>query len=116
MTFITAQPRRSYHYHSATKKSLLSKFNAWAITEESDHHVAWVGAAITAMAAVFFPLTMTVVLLNGAAFGLIIAAMASLAAVVITNLAAMPVKLTIPFFVLGVLADLAIMITSFFIK
>jgi hypothetical protein len=116
MTFITTQPRTTYQYHLATKKSLLSKFNAWATKEESEHHVAWVGAAITVMAAVFFPLTMAVILLNGAIFGLIIAAMVSLSVVVITNLAAMPVKLTIPFFLLGVIADVAIIIASFFIK
>jgi hypothetical protein len=116
MTFIATQPRTTYQYHSATKRSLLSKFNAWATKEESDYHVAWVGASIIAMAAVFFPLTMTAILLNGAVFGLIIAAMASLSVVVITNLAAMPVKLTIPFFLLGVIADVAIITASFFIK
>ena len=116
MTFITTQPRTTYQYRSATKRSLLSKYNAWATKEESDHHFAWVGASITVMTAVFFPLTMAVILMNGAVFALIIAAMASLALVVITNLAAMPVKLTIPFFLLGLLTDVALITISFFIK
>jgi len=59
---------------------------------------------------------MMVILLNGASFGLIILAMASLAWVVITNLAAMPVKYTISFFALGVLADATAIVVSFFIK
>ncbi|HEY4875542.1 MAG TPA: hypothetical protein VIH86_08230 [Puia sp.] len=117
MTFITSQPETSYQYQLATKrKNLFSKFNEWAAVEEAEFHVAWVGAAVISMAAVFFPLTMTLVLFNGASFGLIIASMASLTLVVITNLAAMPVKFTIPFFVLGVLADVVIIFTSFFIK
>jgi hypothetical protein len=117
MTFITSQPATSYRSYSDTKrKTLFSKFNDWAAAEEAEFHIAWVGTAVISMAAVFFPLTMTVVLFNGASFGLIIAAMASLTLVVITNLAAMPVKFTIPFFVLGVLADVVIIFTSFFIK
>ena len=117
MTFITTQSKTSFQYHlNSKRKTLASKFIDWADVEETEHHVAWVGAAVTSMAAVFFPLTMTVVLLNGAVFGLIIAAMASLTLVVITNLAAMPVKYTIPFFLLGALADIVIIFASFFIK
>ena len=117
MTFITTQSKTSFQYHlNSKRKTLASKFIDWATEEEAEYHIAWVGASITSMAAVFFPLTMTIVLLNGALFGLIIAAMASLAVVVITNLAAMPVKYTIPFFVLGVLVDLGVIFASFFIK
>ena len=79
MTFISTQVGKTHQYELTTGKSLLSDYIEWAAKEESDHHVAWVGAAILSMAAIFFPLTMTAVLLNGAAFGLIIATMASLA-------------------------------------
>jgi hypothetical protein len=117
MTFITTQLKTSYQYHLAKKrKTLISKFIDWATEEEAEYHIAWVGASVTSMSAIFFPLTMTIVLFNGALFGLIIAAMASLVLVVITNLAAMPVKYTIPFFVLGVLVDIGVIFTSFFIK
>ena len=56
---------------------------------------------------------MALVLLNGASFGLIVAAMGSLAVVVISNLAALPTKYTIPLFFLGILIDLAIVVASF---
>lgn len=58
---------------------------------------------------------MTVILMNGAVFGLIVGAMASLCLVVITNLAALPTKYTIPFFFLGTLIDIALIAMSFWI-
>jgi uncharacterized membrane protein (UPF0136 family) len=116
MTFISTQVGITHQYRLTTRKSFLSTFTLWAAKQEAEYHVAWVGAAIVLMAGVFFPLTMSVVLLNGAEFGLIIASMASLAIVVITNLAAMPVKLTIPFLILGILTDLVVVFASFFIN
>jgi|HubBroStandDraft_6_1064221.scaffolds.fasta_scaffold1282142_1 hypothetical protein len=116
MTFITTQPQPVYAYHLARRRSWFKLFSEWANQEDIDHHIAWVGGTVTSMAAVFFPLTMTSILLNGAAFGLIIAAMTSLTLVVITNLAAMPVKYTIPIFCLAVITDMAIVVASFFIK
>jgi uncharacterized membrane protein (UPF0136 family) len=115
MTFISTQVDRKHPYQLNAGKSLLSTFNAWAANQELEYHVAWVGVSIISMAGIFFPITMTAVLLNGATFGLIIAAMASLAIVVITNLAAMPVKLTVPFLLLGVLTDLVVIFASFFV-
>ncbi|MFI5152889.1 MAG: hypothetical protein ACHQET_06110 [Chitinophagales bacterium] len=98
---------------SAKRISPLSKFLRWSEEQDQKHHIGWVGISVTLMAAVFFPLTMTLVLLNGASFGLIVAAMGSLALVVISNLAALPTKYTIPLFFLGILIDLAIVVASF---
>jgi uncharacterized membrane protein (UPF0136 family) len=117
MTYILSQPETlQQHTNAQQKKSLLSYFFKWAANEDEEHHIAWVGVSITVMTAVFFPLTMAAILMNGAAFGLIIAAMVSLVLVVTTNLASMPTRYTIPFFFLGILIDLGVIITSFFIK
>src|SRR5947209_1311614 len=83
----------------ARRQKAVSRFLTW-INREEKNRIAWVGISITAMAAVFFPLTMSAILFNGAVFKLIIGAMVSLALVVITNLAALPVKYTIPAFFL----------------
>ncbi len=99
-------------YISETKTSLLAYFLQWAKQQEKNH-IAWVGVSITAMAAVFFPMTMSAILFNGAHFGLIIGAMFALALVVITNLADLPTKYTIPSFVLGIIIDLGLIIASF---
>ena len=113
---ISSHSETKYQYHLAAKKpSVLTRFFQWAANEDAERHIVWVGASVTAMAAVFFPLTMSVVLLNGAQFSLIIAAMAAFVMVVATNLAAMETKYTIPLFFLGILTDAIIVVASFFI-
>ncbi|SRR5579871_119810 len=117
MEYITRNPESAYVYHmAARRKSAISRFFQWAAKEDAEHHIGWVGATVTSMTAVFFPLTMAAILINGGAFGLIIVAMASLALVVITNLAALSTKYTIPFFFLGVLTNIAVVVASFIIK
>jgi hypothetical protein len=96
------------------RKSATARFLTWLNSEEKNR-IAWVGISITAMAAVFFPLTMAAILFNGAVFKLIIGAMISLALVVITNLAALPTKYTIPAFFLGIGIDAVLIVASFFI-
>jgi hypothetical protein len=114
MTFITSQPR--ILSHEAHKDSLPLRFIQWATGEEEQHHIAWVGISILCMTAVFFPLSMSVILLNGAAFGLIITAMISLVLVFITNVASLPTRYTIPVFFLGILIDAGAIIASFVIR
>jgi hypothetical protein len=97
------------------KKSLWSAFILWATNEDKEHHIGWVGITITSMAAVFFPITMSVIMFNGAHFGMIIAGMMPLALVVTTNLAALPTRYTIPFFFLGILVDAGVIAASFFL-
>jgi hypothetical protein len=105
-----------YTYHLAEKRpSAVSRFFQWSAGEDVERHIGWVGITVTIMTAIFFPLTMAVILHNGASFGLIVAAMVSLTMVVITNLAALPTKYTIPFFFLGILIDVVAIGFSFFI-
>lgn len=105
-------------FHSFPVKDIqytfFDRFLDWTKKEEKNH-IAWVGISITAMSAVFFPVTMSAILYNGAVFKLIIGAMISLALVVISNLAALPTKYTIPAFLLGIVIDFALIIASFLI-
>jgi hypothetical protein len=113
MTYIISQSSTQQFYPGLKEKKFpLQRFIAWATEEDKERHIVWVGATITAMAAVFFPLTMSVILINGASFGLIITAMVSLSIVVVTNLAAMPTRYTIPFFLLGILIDLIVVVIA----
>jgi hypothetical protein len=95
-------------------KNLLTRFLAWTKKEEKNH-IAWVGISITAMSAVFFPITMSAILFNGAIFKLIIGAIFSLALVVIASLAALPTKYTIPAFLTGIIIDIVLIMASFII-
>jgi hypothetical protein len=106
-----------YTYQPATgQPSAAARFFQWAAGEDKERHIGWVGITVTTMTAIVFPLTMAVILMNGAIFGLIIGAMASLALVVVTNLAALPTKYTIPFYFLGILIDIVVIGLSLFIK
>ena len=100
----------------AVNPSLIGRFFDWATREDVTHHIGWVGVSIIAMTAVFFPITMSAILFNGASFGLIIAAMVPLVAVFVTTLAALPTKYTIPFFFAGALAELIIAVVSFWAR
>jgi hypothetical protein len=68
------------------------------------------------MSVIFFPITMSVILFNGAMLTLIMGAMISLAAVVITNLAALPTKFTIPALILGIVMDVVLIVISFILR
>ena len=116
MEYTIAHPHERVQYTPFVKKaSVFTRFFKWAAAQDQVNHVGWVGITVTAMGAVFFPLAMTVILINGASFGLIMAAMAALVLVVVTNLSALPTKYTIPFFLLGVLTDIVVIVASFFI-
>src|SRR5450432_3754877 len=95
-------------------ETILTRFLNWT-KEEEKNRIAWLGISITMMTAVFFPLTMVSILMQGASFKLIIGAMFSLILVVIPNLAALPTKYTIPAFATGVGIDLLLITASFFI-
>lgn len=112
MNTITYQPGLSDYSIQNKHKSYASRLISW-LNREEKNRIAWVGISVTLMAAVFFPITMAAILFNGAIFKLIIGAMFAFALVVITNLAALPVKYTIPAFVLGGLIDIVLIIVSF---
>ncbi|HXB43816.1 MAG TPA: hypothetical protein VNV85_07155 [Puia sp.] len=117
MTYIISRPEALQQQINAhEKRSTFARFIQWATQEDQEHHIAWVGGSITVMTAIAFPLTMAAILMNGEIFGLIIVAMVSLVLVVTTNLAAMPTRYTIPFFFMGILIDLGVIVASFLMK
>jgi hypothetical protein len=93
-------------------KNLPARFLTW-IKNEEKNRIAWAGISITVMAAVFFPITMSAILFNGAIFKLIVGAIISLVLVVITNLAALPTKYTIPALLTGIIMDIVLILASF---
>ena len=98
-----------------SRSNVFTSLLEW-INKEEKNRIAWVGISIMTMSAIFFPVTMSAILFNGAIFPLIMGAMISLAIVVITNLAALPVKYTIPAFLLGILIDIILIVTSFMLR
>lgn len=115
MQAITYLPKyRSLPAHRS-RNTVVTRIVDWTKNQEKNH-IAWVGVSITIMSAIFFPITMTAILFNGAMLSLIMGAMISLAAVVITNLAALPTKYTIPALLLGILMDIVLIVISFVLR
>lgn len=100
-------PEYFYPALEGNKESIFSKFMDFCEKQEPNHF-GWVGAGIMSQASVFFPLTLLVILATGASFMLISFSIVALALVVVTNLAALPTKITIPAMALSLLIDIVL--------
>ena len=93
--------------------SLLTRFITWCKAEE-ESRLLWLGIILTAHGCIITPLTVMVVMFNGNNLYLFVLAIAAMGMTLVTNLAALPTKITIPVFVLSILIDLAIVISCAF--
>jgi len=95
------------------KASLLKRFINWC--EGQDHNrMLWIGIALTAHGCIITPITAMFVYLAGTNMFLFSLAIASMGATLVTNLAAVPTKITLPVFIFSVLIDLVIIISCLF--
>lgn len=92
---------------SAAKKSLWKRFISWADSQE-ENRFGWTAFAIAGHGCVFTIITIAVILATGNNFIFWPFAIAAMATSLITNLAAMPTKITIPTLFITVLIDVAI--------
>jgi hypothetical protein len=95
----------------AAPKSLIGRFFDWSKTQE-ERRLLWLGVALSAHGCVLTPLTVLAVVLAGASLPMLVIALVAMMMSLVTNLAAMPTRITIPVFVLSVLIDLTLIITS----
>ena len=106
----TLQQRISATYTTASvKTSTWKRFINWCEGQE-ENRFGWLGAAITAQGCIATPLTLFAIVLSGNLFFFWILAIVAMGAALITNLAALPTKVTIPVFFLSLVVDLAIII------
>ena len=91
----------------ARKQSLLSRFIVWCKSQEK-HRFGWLAVIITVHGCVLTPITLFAIVLSGNNMIFWSMAIAAMGMSLITNLAAMPTKITIPVFFLSVLIDLVI--------
>jgi hypothetical protein len=104
----TIQPTITATY--AGKKpssSLVTKFFDWSLGQDKNRFM-WLGVILAAHGCVLTPLTVMAVLLAGTNMVLFILALVAMGMSLVTNLAAMPTKVTIPVFIFSVLIDIAI--------
>ena len=93
------------------KLSLIQRFRSYCASQEKNR-LMWLGIALAAHGCVLTPITLMAVLMAGSNFILFIAALVAMGVSLVTHLAAMSTKVTIPVFVFSVLMDVAIIIAS----
>lgn len=95
------------HRYSENSVSLISKFMSWSIGQEKNR-LLWLGVFLTLHGCIITPLSVMAVLLAGTNLTLFMIAIVAMGMSLVTNLAAMPTKITIPVFVLSVIIDLIV--------
>ena len=93
------------------KPSLFGKFMTWSENQQ-ENRMLWIGLGVAGHGCVLTPLTIMLVLATGNNLMLFMLATAAMAMVLVTNLAAMPTKITIPVFVFSILIDIGIIVTG----
>ena len=89
--------------------SVFTKFINWC-KEQDENRFMWVGIVLAGHGCILTPLTVMAVLLAGTNIVLFMLAIVAIGMAVVTNLAAMPTKITIPVFILSIIMDIAIVI------
>lgn len=90
--------------------SLLKKFFTWCKGQDENRFM-WIGIALAGHGCILTPLTVMAVLLAGTNMFLFVLAIVAMGTSLVTNLAAMPTKITIPVLALSILIDIAIIIS-----
>lgn len=90
--------------------SLVSKFLNWCSGQEKNRF-GWLALALAGHGCVFTPITMFAVILGGNAIYFWILTIVAMMAALVTNLAAMPTKITIPVFFASLVIDIAIIVS-----
>ena len=108
----TIQTTYNPQYYTATAKvSVFKKFIDWCKSQE-EKRFGWMAAMITLHGCVLAPVTLAFVFLGGNLmlfWGFVIGSMAM---TLISNLAAMPTKFTIPIFFFSVLLDVFVIVAN----
>ena len=112
-TTVLDRTERNYKQRSFSIP-VLTGFMNWSRNQE-DNRIMWVAIALVMHGCVLTPLTVMAVAFTGMNMFLFMAAIIAMGMALVTNLAAMPAKVTIPVFFLSVIIDVVIVIASLFI-
>lgn len=112
MAITTIHPSIPASYSRRIERpSLLASFLHWC-KQQQPNRLLWLGIALTVHGCVLTPITFILVLSSGSnpiMFALVIAAMAM---TVVSNLAALPTRITIPILLFSVLIDVILVAAS----
>jgi hypothetical protein len=91
----------------------ISNFLTWSKNQE-ENRILWVCISLAGHGCVLTPLTVLAVAFAGMSMTLFMLALIAMALSLVTNLAAMPTKVTIPALALSIVIDIAVVIACFF--
>jgi hypothetical protein len=106
-------PVISNYNPSIEKPSVFSRFFNWCNNQQTNR-LLWLGVALTAHGCILTPITISAVIFAGSNLYLFIAALIAMTMVLVSNLAALPTKITIPVFFFSILMDVAIVIATLY--
>ncbi|MES1213929.1 MAG: hypothetical protein ABUT20_00310 [Bacteroidota bacterium] len=95
------------NHHS--KKSIVKSFFSWCGSQEQ-YRIGWLAVIIASHGCIITPLTLISIILSGNYLLYWVMAMSAMGMALVTNLAALPAKITIPVFFLSIAIDLYIVI------
>ena len=97
--------------HSKVSESIFTKFFNWC-ERQQPNRLLWLGVAVSAQGCILAPAAILAVVLAGTNLALFMAAIVAMGMVLVTNLAALPTKITIPIFFFSLLIDIVIVILA----
>ncbi|MBO9204226.1 MULTISPECIES: hypothetical protein [Niastella] len=102
-------PIAATHTERRSNTLTFSNFIKWC-SNQQENRFSWLAIAIAGHGCVLTPLTVMAVVNSGNNLILFMIAILAMAMVLITNLAALPTKITIPFLFSSILIDLGILL------
>ena len=109
MQTILQQNFTARYTQSARQTSLLTGFITWCKNQEK-FRFGWVGTSIAIHGCFLTPMTIFAIVLSGNNMALWAIAMGAMVMTLVTNLAALSTKITIPTFLFSIILDLGIII------
>jgi hypothetical protein len=114
MTTTTYNPSIAGSYSNEnTRTSVYRRFINWCEAQQ-ENRLLWLGISLSAHGCIITPIAVMAILLAGTNMFLFVLAIVAMGASLVTNLAALPTKITIPVFILSTLIDIAIIFSCVF--
>lgn len=105
------QPYATPYVPSSQGPSIWIRFFIWCENQE-EFRFLWLGIAVAGHACFLTPLTLFIIIFTGNSLFLWAFAIAAMGIALVTNLAALPTKITIPTFLFSIFIDLALIVIS----
>jgi hypothetical protein len=98
-------------YSEVTRQSIISRFMAWCNGQQK-YQYGWLAAILAFHGCVLTPITVLTIVMGSNSIALWATAIGAMGVSLITNLAALPTKITIPVFVTSIFIDFVIIAIS----